>query len=221
MIALLHYSVDKYLHATAASDQSRDQVHWMNIMGPRDALCITCSDTLRFYLPATALSPYGCRSGNCAYYEVTIRHHGLVPQFGLCSAQFAARLMHQQGDATSKRGNEGVGDFEDTWAVDGVRCKKWNKKDYQWNVDWRQGDVVGIACDMRTRQMIVSLNGDYSPPNGVVFDLSRASNVLYPVLFTSIGGHLRANLGHSPFKHAPPSQEYVAFAQLEPFVENI
>jgi len=224
MIALLRSSGDKYPHATAASDQSQDQVHWMNVMGPRNALCdvcITCSDTLRFYSPATALSPYGCRSGVCAYYEVTIRHPGLVPQFGLCSAQFAARFLQQRDDAASQRGIEGVGDFEDTWAVDGVRCKKWNGTQHRWNVDWQQGDVIGIACDMRARQMIVSLNGVYSPPNGVVFDLSQASNVVYPALFTSIDGHLRANLGHSPFKHAPPSQEYVAFASLEPFVENI
>jgi hypothetical protein len=62
--------------------------------------------------------------------------------------------------------------------------------------------------------MIVSLNGDYSPPNGVVFELPRNARVMYPALFTSVEGHVRANLGHAPFKHAPPDKNYVAFAAL-------
>jgi hypothetical protein len=60
--------------------------------------------------------------------------------------------------------------------------------------------------------MMVSLSGDCSHPNGVVFDLPQTAFVMYPALSTSVEGHLRANLGHSPFKYAAPSQEYVAFA---------
>jgi hypothetical protein len=64
--------------------------------------------------------------------------------------------------------------------------------------------------------MMVSLSGDCSHPNGVVFDLPQTAFVMYPALFTSVEGHLRANLGHSLFKYAAPSQEYVAFASLAP-----
>jgi hypothetical protein len=190
-------------------------------MGPPEALCVTFCDTLRFYSPATAFSPFGCRRGVCAYYEVTIRHPGLVPQFGLCSEHFAARFRQHPDKFVLKRvlsyRAEGVGDTVDSWAVDGVRGKKLNGDlSESWSVNWRQGDVIGIACDMCTRQMIVSLNGDYSHPNGVVFDLPQTAFVMYPALFTSVEGHLRANLGHSPFKYAAPSQEYVAFASLAP-----
>jgi hypothetical protein len=72
---------------------------------------------------------------------------------------------------------------------------------------------------MCTRQMIVSRNGDYSFPNGAVFDLSPAASVLYPALSTNVDGHLRANLGPF-FTHLPPSKEYVSFASL-PFVDYI
>ena len=111
---------------------------------------------------------------------------------------------------------KGVGDTVDSWAVDGVRGNKWNVGNCKepWAVTWRQGDVIGIACNMRTRQMIVSLNGDYSPPNGIVFNLPHTERVVYPALFASTEGHLRANLGHAPFKHSYPNQDYAAFASL-------
>ena len=41
---------------------------------------------------------------------------------------------------------------------------------------WREGDVVGLACDLRGGgggggRMLVSLNGDFAPPYGTAFDL--------------------------------------------------
>jgi hypothetical protein len=53
-----------------------------------------------------------------------------------------------------------------------------------------------------------------------VFDFPPTAGIIYPVLFTSVDGHLRANLGHLPFKHVPPSQEYIPFASL-PFDDSI
>ena len=68
---------------------------------------------------------------------------------------------------------------------------------------------------------MLSLSGDCSHPNGVVFDLPQTAFVMYPALFTSVERHLRANLGHSPFKYAAPSQEYVAFASLAPCGQTV
>ena len=105
---------------------------------------------------------------------------------------------------------EGVGDCFDSWAVDGIRRFKWHKNllggRQEWGVKWVQGDVIGIACNMLTRQMLVSLNGDYREPNGVVFDLPHTALVMYPALFSSDDCHVHVNLGHAPFKHAHPSQ---------------
>jgi hypothetical protein len=39
--------------------------------------------------------------------------------------------------------------------------------------------------------MMVSLSGDCSHPNGVVFDLPQTAFIMYPALFTSVKGHLR------------------------------
>jgi hypothetical protein len=215
-MALLRSGAHDYLPATFVPMLNRG--HWTKLAGPRNALCISCCDTLRFYSDATAVLSYGCPSGVCAYYEITIRNPGLWPQFGLCSAQFVARFRQQIYGAELEKvhlaSNKGVGDTDDSWAVDGVRCKKWNDTSSPWNVSWRQGDVIGIACNMRMRQMIVSLNGDYTPPNGIVFELPQTADVVYPALFTSVEGHLRANIGHEPFKHAYPGQEYVPFASL-------
>lgn len=218
-MALLRSGAHDNLHATLVPVQDRG--HWTKLAGPRNALCISCSDTLRFYSDATAVLSYGCPSGVCAYYEITIRTPGLWPQFGLCSAEFVTRFRQQKAHLAA---NEGVGDTDDSWAVDGVRHKKWNGSNSPWNVSWRQGDVIGIACNMRLRQMIVSLNGDYTPPNGIVFELPQTAHVVYPALFTSAEGHLRANVGHEPFKYAFPDQEYMPFASLaqaDVFVDGI
>ncbi len=81
-------------------------------------------------------------------------------------------------------------------------------------MEWRQGDVIGIACNMLTRQMLVSLNGNYEQPNGVVFDLPHTARAMYPALFSSDDCHVHVNLGHEPFKHAYPSQVQ-ASAQMQ------
>ena len=39
----------------------------------------------------------------------------------------------------------------------------------EWGGQWRQGDVVGLACDLSTGNMLVSVNGEFAPPNGVAF----------------------------------------------------
>jgi ankyrin repeat protein len=220
IIAMLRSSANDPVQFPGVGSVVQEPIHWKSLTATCNSLRITFCDTLRFYAPAdeiaTAIAPYGCCSGVCAYFEVTIRSPGLTPQFGLCGAQFVEHLRQRIAASPS---TDGVGDKSDSWAVDGVRCLKWNASKSSWNVSWRQGDVIGIACNMCTRQMIVSRNGDYSFPNGAVFDLSPAASVLYPALSTNVDGHLRANLGPF-FTHLPPSKEYVSFASL-PFVDYI
>ena len=67
---------------------------------------------------------------------------------------------------------EGVGDNAKSWAVDGVRCQKWhpgNQEEY--GAKWSAGDVIGVAWDGVKREIAVSVNGDFAPPNGVQFQL--------------------------------------------------
>ncbi len=211
------------VHESAPHASSQVQGHWKSSCSSK-SLCVTCCDTLRFYWYTTAYALHGCRRRDCAYYEVTLRYPGTTPQFGLCSELFVARLRGQSDDVAMRRTlsfeAKGVGDTNDSWAVDGTRSARWHgDSKLSWGVKWQQGDVIGIACNMRTQQMIVSLNGDYSAPNGVVFELPLSARVMYPALFTSFEGHVRVNLGHAPFKYAYPSQEYVPFAAL-PMLED-
>jgi ankyrin repeat protein len=222
-LALLRSGSATVAHANVPRTSIQEQSYWKHT-GPPDSVCVTRCNTLRFYRYSTAVAVYGCRGRDCAYFEVTLRYSGPNPQFGLCSGDSAAGCRGQFDGAALKRtlsiDSKGVGDTDHSWAVDGIRGKKWHNdnddKPKEWGVKWRQGDVIGIACNMRTRQMIVSLNGDYSAPNGVVFNLPCNARVMYPALFSSVEGHVRVNLGHEPFQHAFPSQEYVAFAALPP-----
>ena len=64
-------------------------------------------------------------------------------------------------------------------------------------------------------QMLVSVNGSFAAPNGVVFELAPDSvrDGLYAAFSGSIG-KVRYNLGEVSFKYAPPSPEFVAFSEF-------
>ena len=52
--------------------------------------------------------------------------------------------------------------------------------------------------------MTVSLSGDCSHPNGVVFDLPQTAFVMYPALFTSVERHLRGQSWALSFQICSP-----------------
>ena len=86
------------------------------------------------------------------------------PQFGFVSARFERCRV-----ATGR----GVGDDESR-AVDGRRGGVWNKGESEEYLGrWTEGDVIGLAWDLEQRQLLVAVNGDSSPPNGVVFQIEE------------------------------------------------
>jgi hypothetical protein len=151
-----------------------------------------------------------CPWGRLGYYEVEVLYAGITPQFGFCSLEWPARKGPSR---------EGVGDEGLSWGVDGDRIIKYHKgRQGPFGGQWRAGDVVGLACDLRAGdgggRILVSLNGDFSPPYGAAFDLPAAGleGGLCPAL-TATSGLFRCNLGGGrPFRHAPPSLEYRAMA---------
>ena len=148
-----------------------------------------------------------CPWGGLGYFEIEVLHAGDCTQFGFCSLEWPAHI------------GEGVGDDGPSWGVDGDRVFKWHEGDSgPFGGRWREGDVVGLACDLRAGvgggRMLVSLNGDFAPPYGAAFDLPAAGleRGLCPAL-TAGSGLFRCNLGGGrPFRHAPPSPEYRAMA---------
>jgi hypothetical protein len=86
---------------------------------------------------------------------------------------------------------------------------KWHGAQQPFGTQWRAGDVIGLACDLSGAaggEMLVSVNGDFSPPNGAAFSLPPGLPGLRPVL-TAFSGRYRCNLA-GPFRYAPPSPGY-------------
>ena len=76
--------------------------------------------------------------------------------------------------------------------------------------------MVGLACDLEAMQVLVSVNGSFDAPNGLVFELdaSAAEAGLFPA-FTGSSGTVRCNFGARPWRHQPPSPAFTAFADLD------
>jgi hypothetical protein len=160
----------------------------------------------------TLRSRQRCPMGSKGYYELEIFERDIFyPQYGFASASFQ-----------SVRGASGgrVGDDEHSWAVDGGndseynQCAVHNRESKPHRCKWKTGDVVGLACDLDGMQVLVSVNGSFAPPNGLVFEL--APHAVHGGLFAAFSGNsgeLRYNLGQAPFKYAAPSSEYVGFSQ--------
>jgi hypothetical protein len=165
--------------------------------------------TVAFQAFSTFRSRQRCPLGGKGYYELTIIvNDGQCPQYGFVSAAF----QHVQG--ISKKG---VGDDDVSWAVDGDRKLKFHKgKTTKYRCEWKKDYVVGLACDLQAMKMLVSVNGSFDAPNGHVFDL--APDAVRDGLFAAFSGQqgmLHYNMGETPFQHAPPSPEYLAFSQFE------
>ena len=137
------------------------------------------------------------------------------PSFGFVSAAF------QKGVARRL-----LGQCKHSWAV----CAWTNviHEDYNYCLSsgvevsyrcaWKPGDVVGFACDLDAMRIHVSVNGDFTAPNGCVFDLD--SDAVGAGLFAacSFSGQSQLkvgyNLGETSFRFAPPSFGFQGFVRF-------
>jgi hypothetical protein len=160
---------------------------------------------------ATVRSTQWCPLGSKGYYELEIlERDGVDPQYGFAAAAFARVLGAKSG--------KGVGDDAHSWAVDGARQFKWYKgqeEEYKCE-QWKDSDIIGLACDLDAMRMHVSLNGSFAAPHGIVFDLAAdaVGDGLF-VAFSGSHGKVRYNLGEVSFRHAPPAVDFQAFAEFE------
>jgi hypothetical protein len=80
-----------------------------------------------------------------AYYEITI-----VELKGCIQAGWASTRMR----GSDLKSNDGVGDCPFSWAADGDRQLKWHLAHTGlWGGRWTEGDVIGIACDLNSREL--------------------------------------------------------------------
>jgi hypothetical protein len=53
---------------------------------------------------------------------------------------------------------EGVGENAFSWGFDGMRVRKWGDgSSSAFGVEWEEGDVLGLACDMVNKSVFVLL----------------------------------------------------------------
>ena len=141
--------------------------------------------------------------GGCFYFELQVVQVVGVMQFGFFTQGYEQRRNPQ---------DEGVGDDQYSWAVDGARLQKWsNGESIDYGSKWAVGDVIGFSIDMRSQAaavMSVSVNGNFAAPNGVAFDSIEAP-YLTPA-FSASSGQYRVNFGERPFAHAPIDGQYMS-----------
>jgi hypothetical protein len=155
------------------------------------------------------------------YYELDIKHIRGVAQFGWategfnskCSSSFSSSTVtfpSSPWTGSPKSPGEGVGDNAFSWGFDGVGVSKWgDDSSSAFGVKWREGDVLGLACDLVNKTVSFSVNGSFEPPLGVAFD-KIVADFIAPALSASNFFKVVANFGHLPWKHAPPDETYVS-----------
>jgi hypothetical protein len=191
--------------------------------------------TAVFRWSSTVLARCFCPLGCKGYYELEVLDEGLFdPCWGFCSGDWARGESHDVGTDL-----EGL-----SWGIDGDGALKKHKGGSEpFGVRWRKGDVLGLACELPPANLdapgqdnpvcddggdggdkgcgvggggriLVSVNGDFAPPNGVAFVLPPGLAGLHPA-FYCLTGAVRCNLGGDaalPFLHASPTPDYQPMA---------
>ena len=86
-----------------------------------------------------------CNLEQRGYYEIEVLNSLRAPQFGFVSASFEGYEQYT---------GEGVGDDSNSWGIDGDRQKLWHDGPRDgYTGTWRKGDVIGLACDLKTGQV--------------------------------------------------------------------
>ncbi len=139
------------------------------------------------------------------YYELHIKHiRGQAALFGWATKDFAS--------SPSLDGEEQlVGGNAFSWGIDGVRVVKCanDVEGSAFGVEWKEDDVLGLACDMVNKSVSFSVNGSFEPPLGLAFQTIAADSIA-PAFTASSGFKVVANFGQLPLKHAPPDETYVS-----------
>ena len=141
----------------------------------------------------SARVPCGARG----YFEVEIERCVGSVQLGWVGAV----------EAVNEYSGVGVGDDENSWAVDGVRLKKWHGGCHPYEIarKWRDGDVICCAADLATGDLLFALNGDWDGPDVRAFSgIDIPTDGLAPACTGGRGFTCAFNLGDRAWRHAPP-----------------
>jgi len=148
-----------------------------------------------------------------AYFELEVVEEDHDCSYGFASAAFV-RLMCTSATMVGEDAHSSIVDGNNGGSVKmKTKTAIYNKEkdsscpQYAWR-RWKQSDVVGLACDLESMQLRVSVNGSFDTPNGVVFNLDPEAvcDSLFAA-FSGSQGKLRYNLGETLFHHVAPSTD--------------
>jgi hypothetical protein len=122
------------------------------------------------------------------FYECTLLSDGLM-QIGWADRAFRSDPVCGQG----------VGDHLHSWAIDGLRTKKWNVSCEPYGTRWKVEDVIGVLVDMDLLEMKFFINGVDLGPAFINFQATG----LYPAISLNVRQCLRVNYGQELFMFPP------------------
>ena len=134
--------------------------------------------------------------------------------WGVCGIQ--QRLWHVESGVqhSDEEGEKGGGEEEEEEEDEDEEDEEGEEDWREYEASWQEGDVVGMACDLANGQILVSVNGSFEAPNGVVFERAGGFEGEMFAAISGTTGRLHYNLGATPFAHAPPASDFEAFCSV-------
>jgi len=221
------YTILKHYTCFATKNRITEWLPWINMLltdgiqkRPTDKMIMDIDKSVNVDIASNGLlckSQFNTLFSSCIanrsvskgnwYWEVELRSSGLY-QIGYVNEKFVANP--EEG--------AGVGDDENSWAVDLYRQKKWHK--YNDNItsvrfgedieNWEKGGILQCWISLDTSKvMTFGYNGKVIGPAFENFDIGQG---LYPAFSANRRNGCLFNFGDTPFKFCPE----IIFANTPP-----
>ncbi|XP_071784968.1 RING finger and SPRY domain-containing protein 1-like [Asterias amurensis] len=140
-----------------------------------------------------------CVDAGTWYYEVRVITDGVM-QIGWATKN--SKFLNQEG--------YGIGDDEFSFSYDGCRQLLWYKARSRQHRHpmWKAGDIVGFLLDLERQEILISLNGQFLPPETDLFE-SAQTGFFAAASFMSFQ-QCEFNFGMKPFAF-PPNVPFKTF----------
>ena len=169
---------------------------------PLDVTHDVVAKTLQFDEFATAGAPEALTTSGVLYYEITVLE-GSDSEDALPQVGFSLEDGIERGDVHVE---DGCGDKPSSWALDGVRCRKWFEgAESEWPCKWVPGDVIGFAANVDAGKVAVSKNGKWTEEGcGIVLEDDKIKQGVFPCM---TGNSYNIRYAFKDFSHAPPDDD--------------
>ena len=185
---------------------------------PADVTHDVVAKTLQFDDFATAGAPAALTTSGVLYFEIAVlegsdgdcsqERRGLLSEASL-QIGFSLEGGIDRGDSpvlNVDRYQYGCGDKPSSWALDGVRCRKWFEgTQSEWPCEWMPGDVIGFAANVDAGKVAVSKNGKWTEEGcGIVLEDDKIKQGVFPCI---TGCSYNIRYAFKDFSHAPPDDD--------------